>query len=375
MLVVHFDERVLEHDTGTALHETTASDWITAALPHTEGPLRVVAMRDVLARGPLSHLLEFRGGRPATLDELSSVHTMAYIEDVRLRASAGGGWVTGTTRISGNSWEPLLVAAGTSLEALDTVLSGTIPVAYALVRPPGHHAQSAQADGYCFFNHAALVAQHARDRGVARVLVIDWDVHHGNGTQDIFYERDDVLTISMHMNHGAWGPSHTQTGYRDEVGSGAGAGYNINVPLPLGAGDSAYLRAFDDVVRPAALRFQPELIVVASGQDASAFDPNGRHNVTMAGFHGLGLRCAELAQELSGGRIVGLQEGGYNPAYAAYCLLATLEGMLDVPPTSDPLAYVPEQNLGVEDVIRDAANQANLIPDRASQSPLTRKTT
>jgi len=358
MLTVHYDERVLEHDTGAALHEAAPSPWISAALPHTEGPQRISAMIDVLRNGPIASQVSFAGGREATIAELETVHDAAYIESVRAAAEAGGEWVTSTTLLSERSWQPLLVAAGTALDATDTVLSGRSPMAYALVRPPGHHAQRALADGYCFFNHAGLVAQRALDQGARRVMVVDWDVHHGNGTQDVFYDRADVLTISAHMNHGAWGPSHPQTGYRDEVGAGAGVGYNINVPLPLGAGDTAYLRVMDEVVLPAAERYRPDFLVLASGQDASAFDPNGRHNLTMAGFRQIGHRMKALADAHTGGRFVGVQEGGYNPAYAAYCLLATLEGVLDAPATADPLAYVPDQTIGLDDVIADAAVQA-----------------
>ncbi len=358
MLTVHYDERVLDHDTGTALHEAAPSPWITAALPHTEGPQRISAMIDVLRAAPLASQLSFAGGREATIAELETVHDAAYIESVRVAAEAGGEWFTATTLLSERSWQPLLVAAGTALEAADSVLSGRSSTAYALVRPPGHHAQRAMADGYCFFNHAGLVAQRALNSGAKRVMIVDWDVHHGNGTQDLFYDRSDVLTISAHMNHGAWGPSHPQTGYRDEMGAGAGAGYNINVPLPLGAGDAAYLRVIDEVVVPAAERYRPDFLVLASGQDASAFDPNGRHNVTMAGFRKIGHRMRVLADAHTDGRFVGVQEGGYNPAYAAYCLLATLEGVLGAPATPDPLAYVPDQTTGLDEVIADASAQA-----------------
>lgn len=355
MITVHYDERVLQHDTGRALHETAPGPWIQSPEPHTEGPARISAMADVLRRGPLRDRLRWEGGRAATLNELELVHDAAYIQDIQRRCETGGGWVTDTTRLGSASFEPLLVAAGTALEAGRTVLEGQSAMAYALVRPPGHHAQTAQVDGYCFFNHAALVAEQARRAGIARVMVVDWDVHHGNGTQDIFYRRDDVLACSLHMNHGPWGPSHPQTGWTDERGEGPGRGFNINVPLPLGAGDSAYLRAIDEVVAPAARAFRPGLIVAASGQDASAFDPNGRHNLSMSGFRGIGQRLAALAGECCEGRLVGVQEGGYHPSYAAYCLLATLEGLLGADPTGDPLAYVPDQELGVEDAINDAS--------------------
>jgi acetoin utilization deacetylase AcuC-like enzyme len=368
MISVHYDERVLAHDTGVALHEARPGPWITAPEPHTEGPARIAAMLDVLRNGPLAGRIDWRPGRLATDAELQRVHPRDHVERIRAACAAGGDWATPTTRLGAGSFEPLLAAAGTALEAGRRVLDGHAAVAYALVRPPGHHAQRTQIDGYCFFNHAALVVEQARDAGLRRVMTIDFDVHHGNGTQEIFYDRDDVLTTSVHMDHGAWGPSHPQTGGVEEIGTSDGRGFNINVPLPLGAGDTAYLRALDEVIAPAARSFRPELLVVASGQDASAFDPNGRHNVTMAGFRGIGRRIAALADELCGGRFVGVQEGGYNPSYAAYCLLATLEGVLDAEATPDPLAYVPDQTLGVDAVI-DAARAIALAVPLADVTP------
>lgn len=353
---IFWDERVLQHDTGLALHETVPPSWFDPRQAHTEGPERVATMVQLLGSGPLAKDLVWREGRLAGVDELTRVHDVDYVDDVARRCREGGGWVTGTTRLATGSWEPLLAAAGTALAAAESVLNGDTLRAYALVRPPGHHAQPAQADGYCFFNHAALVADLARRCGAERVAVVDWDVHHGNGTQDVFYDRDDVLTISLHMNHGAWGPSHPQTGQPDEHGVGKGVGHNVNVALPLGAGDTAYLRALDEVVAPLVDAYAPDLLVCASGQDAGAFDPNGRHNVTMKGFRGVGARMRHLADRLTGGRLVAVQEGGYNPAYAAMCLLATLEGLESVPAentTADPLAYVPDQLLGVDDAIND----------------------
>ncbi|WP_200330175.1 hypothetical protein [Leucobacter sp. L43] len=348
-LALHFDARVLDHDTGTAVHETAENPWFAAHEPHTEGRLRIERMHDVLERGPAADAVRFAPGRLAEEDELARVHDADYIREVRRFAESGGGWVTATTRLGAGSYDPLRAAAGTALAAAETVLSGAAPMAYALTRPPGHHAQRAQADGYCFFNGAALAADAARRAGAARVLVLDWDVHHGNGTQDIFFERDDVLTVSMHMDHGAWGASHPQTGRLEERGAGAGLGFNQNVPLPLGAGNTAYLRAFDEVIAPIAQWLGPEMIVCASGQDASAYDPNGRHNVSMPGFYGIGARVRALAEQYTDGRAILVQEGGYNPSYAPYCLLATIEGLLGRAATADPLAYVPDQLLGLDE--------------------------
>ena len=186
-------------------------------------------------------------------------------------------------------------------------------------------------------------------------------MHHGNGTQECFYDRSDVLTVSFHMRHGSWGPSHPQTGAPDEVGSAAGAGYNVNVELPAGTGDGGYLRAFEDVVVPVVDRFEPELLLVACGQDANQFDPNGRQSVTMAGFHRLGAAARELAERHCDGRVVFAQEGGYARSYSAFCLHATLAGALDVDDDlEDPCAYMPDDPGHADEEI--AAVRAALSP-------------
>jgi acetoin utilization deacetylase AcuC-like enzyme len=235
-----------------------------------------------------------------------------------------------------------LAAAGTAIAATDAVLEGRSEMAFALVRPPGHHAQPAQVDGYCVFNNAALAAERARRAGLERVAIVDWDVHHGNGNQACFYERGDVLTISLHMRTGLWGPSHPQTGSPHEVGLGEGQGANVNVELPAGSGDRTYELAFLDVVRPVLAQFGPDLIIGCCGQDASAFDPNGRQNVSMDGFRAIGRAIGDAARELCDGRLVLVQEGGYARTYAAFCLHATLEGVLGLPEPllAETLAYM-----------------------------------
>ncbi len=335
---------VLRHDTGKGVFEAAPSELIDRPEPHPEGPARVENMRSMLKRGPLKEHLAWHDGRAATDRELELVHSRDYIEAIRALAERGGGRITSTTVVSGQTFRAAAAAAGTVIAATEMVLEGSGRPSYALVRPPGHHAQPDQVDGYCFFNNVAIAAEVALAReGVDRVAILDWDVHHGNGTQQCFYDRDDVLTVSLHMNHGAWGPTHLQTGEADELGSGGGAGFNVNLNLPLGTGDGGYSRAMTRVVAPVVDAFGPDLIIVAAGQDPAQFDPNGRQAVTMAGFHELGRSARRLADQLCDGRLVIAQEGGYGPTYAAFCLHATLEGVLDRGLTlSDPLAYMPD---------------------------------
>jgi len=346
---VFWHDACLRHDTGAGVFDGGPSPLMSIPELHPENAERLLNMRGALARGPLADALHWRSSELATQEELATWHEPAYIEEVcelSGRAGAAGApvHVLGQTYVSGTTWESARAAAGAALAAADTVMSGETRVAYALIRPPGHHAGPASVDGYCFFNNSALAAQRARDRGAARVAIVDWDVHHGNGTQSGFSARADVLTISLHMDHRAWGRNHREDGIPDEVGEGEGAGFNVNVALPYGVGDRGYAAAFDQVVLPALRAFAPELIVGACGQDASQFDPNGRQCLTMAGFHAIGERLAGAAAELCDGRLVLCQEGGYGRTYSALCALETLAGILGrATGLQDPLAFLPDE--------------------------------
>jgi len=341
-LEVHWHPDVLAHDTGSGLFDAEDPGWLAVPELHAENAERVRNMESALREGPYRDHLTWRDGRHATVEELAWLHDPDYIEDVRTSCDEGRVF-TRTTLVAPGSWPAVLAAAGTAIGACDAVLDGDAAFAYALVRPPGHHASSRTADGYCFFNNTALAAENARRRGVGRVAILDWDVHHGNGTQTLFYERDDVLTVSWHMAHGSWGPSHPETGSPEEVGSGAATGYNVNVELPLGSGNHAYLTTFDEIVEPIVTAFGPDLIIVASGQDANQFDPNGRQCLTLAGFRGLGQRARALADRLGGGRMLLVQEGGYARTYSAACLLGTVGGVLGLDDiVEDPLSFLPD---------------------------------
>jgi acetoin utilization deacetylase AcuC-like enzyme len=340
---VFWHDDALRHDTGSGVFEQPPSPLLAEAELHPESALRLRNMKAILERGPLAERIRWREGRHADPEELALVHDPGYVESVREFCAAGGGVLTWSTPVTEESWPAALAAAGTTLAAAEAVLAGETAVAYALVRPPGHHAQPAQADGYCLFSNVALAAERARRAGVERVAVLDWDVHHGNGTQECFYDRADVLTVSLHMRHGAWSDAHPQTGAPDEVGSGAGEGRNVNIELPPGTGDGGYLRAFERVVVPVVDSFAPDLLLVACGQDANQFDPGGRQCVSMDGFRRLGEATRALAERHSGGRLVLAQEGGYARTYSAFCLHATLAGVLGAPQElEDPCAYLPD---------------------------------
>lgn len=344
-LHVFWEEGMLKHETGRGIFDTGSDPGFLDVLEnHPENADRVRNMVSILKRGPIAPFVAWHQGRPASVSELLSFHSSEYIKELEEADRAGGKMMCCGTFLNPGSWNAALLAAGTTLSAMKYILDGHGKIAYALVRPPGHHAQPTQADGYCFLNNAGLAVQLALDEGFRKVAVIDIDVHYGNGTAEGFYRSNKVLTISLHMNHGSWGPSHPQSGTHDELGEGDGFGYNMNIPLPNGSGDRAYMYAMQELVVPAVQKFGPDMIVLVVGQDSSAFDPNGRQCLTMDGYRQVAHIVRGLADTHCKGKLLVVQEGGYHITYAAYCLHATLEGALHLPSPllSDPIAYYRE---------------------------------
>ncbi|KAM0871421.1 hypothetical protein ACQ4PT_039401 [Festuca glaucescens] len=357
-LAVFWHEGMLAHDAGRGVFDSGRDPGFLDVLDqHPENADRVRNMLSILRRGPIAPFLSWHSGSPAHASELLSFHTPEYIDElVQANASGAKKFCEGTF-LNPGSWGAALLAAGTTLSAARHILDGHGKIAYALVRPPGHHAQPDHADGYCFLNNAGLAVQLALDSGRTKVAVVDIDVHYGNGTAEGFYRRDNVLTISLHMNHGSWGPSHQQCGLADEIGEGRGLGYNLNIPLPNGSGDAGYEYAMNELVVPAIDKFQPQLLVFVIGQDSSAFDPNGRQCLTMDGYRRIGQIMRSMANWHSDGQILIVQEGGYHITYSAYCLHATLEGVLglEAPLLDDPIAYYPEDEkytMNVVDIMK-----------------------
>lgn len=266
---------------------------------------------------------------PATEDDILRVHTSRHLEHIKQASAQDKGGFAGDheSPFGHGSYEIALLAAGGAIEALRAVVGGRVDNAYALVRPPGHHARPDYGMGFCIFGNAAVAIQNVRSTmGVERIAVVDWDVHHGNGTQEIFYADPDVLTISVHQD--SLYPA--DSGPMGERGEGAGVGANLNIPLPAGSGNGAYLETMRTVVVPALRAFRPDVIVVASGFDASAADPLGRMLVTASGYRQMTAVLLEAADELCGGRLMMTHEGGYSPTYVPYCGLAVLEEMSGV---------------------------------------------
>jgi acetoin utilization deacetylase AcuC-like enzyme len=271
--------------------------------------------------GLIDHLTLLRP-RAASEAELLRVHTPEHVENIRKLSETGYADAGGLTPLGTGSYEIGLLAAGGAIVATDAVLTAKVKNAYALIRPPGHHATRSSAMGFCLFANAAIAIEHARKvHRLARIAVVDWDVHHGNGTQSIFYADPGVLTISLHQDN-LFPPD---SGHLHETGDGAGAGYTLNIPLPAGSGNGAYLAAMERVVIPALQRFKPELIVVPCGFDASGMDPLGRQMVSSEGFRAMTRMILQAADILCSGRLVMTHEGGYSAAYVPYCGLAVLE--------------------------------------------------
>ena len=261
--------------------------------------------------------------RRATHDELATVHDRGYLMRLEALCANGGGWLDGDTTACRDSWDAAILAAGAGLAAVEALVRGDGDAAFLAVRPPGHHARAAGAMGFCLLNNVAVTAAALAARG-DRVLILDWDAHHGNGTQDIFIADPRVLYVSLHQ----W-PWYPGTGALDERGTDAGFGTNVNVPLPRGATGDVYQAAFSDVIEPAAERFAPDWVLVSAGYDAHRADPLTEMGLSAGDFVDLTARVRALAP--SRGRLVLFLEGGYDLEALRDCVEATASTLLGEP--------------------------------------------
>jgi len=275
---------------------------------HPERPERIAAIRDHLKRhGLLDRLLVVRP-EPCSIDLIARVHTREYIESIRRACERAPVQLDPDTAVSSGSWNAALLSAGGAVAACDAVVSGTARAAFVCTRPPGHHAESDRAMGFCLFNNIAVAARHLQDRHrLGRVLIVDWDVHHGNGTQHMFEDDDSVFYFSTHQY-----PFYPGTGSARESGTGRGAGHTLNYPMLAGSGDEEYIQVFREVLRPEIDRVQPEAILISAGFDAHRDDPLAGMAVTEKGYAAMTTILKEAADRHCDGRIVSLLEGGYN---------------------------------------------------------------
>ena len=288
---------------------------------HPDTPERILALEAALAQRDWLGW-ERREAPAATEAELELVHAPEYVREVRTLCDSGGGLIDPDTAIVPESWPAALHAAGGTCEMARALIAGDAPVAYCAIRPSGHHAERGRAMGFCVFDNVAVAAALAiQQLGLERVFILDWDVHHGNGTAELFRTRSDVLFASMHQS-----PLYPGSGPLSDAGSGAGEGYTINLPVPPGTAGELWMELFDRVVVPAARAYEPQLILVSSGFDAHAADPLAHCLLETETFVAMAARMRALAAELGVG--LGLvQEGGYQPAILAECVCAVLPAL------------------------------------------------
>lgn len=275
---------------------------------HPECPERLVAITQAFAEAKLSDILENLHVKP--VDELlfAEVHSEVHVDRIKEEASRAPAMIDGDTYVAHASYEAARMAAGAVVAAVDAVYSGQLTRAFCAVRPPGHHAEKEKAMGFCLFNNVAVGATYARRAyGLQRIAIVDWDVHHGNGTQAIFYEDPSVLFISTHES-----PLYPGTGQRTEIGNGAGQGYTLNIPMHAGDGDMEMETVFNKQIIPALDQFKPELLFISAGFDAHARDPLANMTVTSEGFGKLTRLVVQAAEKHCQGRVISVLEGGYH---------------------------------------------------------------
>jgi len=329
-----FDELYLQHDTGS----------------HPENAQRLVAVREHLAACGLLEQLRSIPARPATEEELLRVHAPELIARVRDTAARGGGFMGLDNVLSAKTYEAAVMAAGGAIAATEAVLRDDVSAAFALLRPPGHHATRSRALGFCFFNNIAVAAAWALDAGLAeRVAIVDYDVHHGNGTEEIFAEDPRVLYVSLHQY-----PLYPGTGHWRDKGRGAGEGSCLNIPLPPQTGDAGYRLAFDQLVVPALRRLHPDLLLGSAGYDAHWADPLSWMLLSLAGYRYVADALVSLADELCDGRLALVLEGGYRREILAHGVATTLSAMLRQP-YDDPYGPAKEPETSIEGLIRQIA--------------------
>jgi acetoin utilization deacetylase AcuC-like enzyme len=324
---------------------------------HPERPERLRAVAAAL--DGFGSALVHRAPRPATPEELYAVHDRAYVELVRRAAAAGAGQLDPDTYVSRASFDVALLAAGACADLALRVARGNARAGFAAVRPPGHHAEGDRAMGFCLFNNAAIAARAVqREAGVERVLILDWDVHHGNGTQHTFETDPSVLYVSTHQY-----PLYPGTGSAGEIGTGRGEGATLNVPMPAGCGDAEYVGVFQRIIAPAARAFRPDYWIVSCGFDAHEDDPLAAMRVTRSGYAAMTAIVRALAEDLSGGRMLFVLEGGYSLRGLAEGVGALLGGLVADAPAPPDAQGLPRGSVLEKLVARAALIHGARIPE------------
>ncbi|MFJ8235415.1 class II histone deacetylase [Ureibacillus sp. NPDC094379] len=331
-----YDESYFWHSVGDGSIVLRAEGWIEPDI-YAENPSTKRRVKNLLDRSGFIDKLETIKPRYATRDEIEYFHAPEYIDKVKLLSDTTGGDAGPFAIVGRGSYEIALLSVGGALAGIDAVMEDEVKNVYVLTRPPGHHAAREQGEGFCLFNNVAIAAHYARKKyGIKRIMIIDWDVHHGNGTESAFYNDPDILFFSIHQDGTIPG-----TGAKEMVGEGEGKGFNVNIPLPAGTGNAGYLHALEKIVVPIADQFKPELVIVSAGQDPSIFDPLGRMQVTAEGFYKITTIVKEIAKRHCDGRLVACHEGGYSSGYVPFCTLKVIESLSGLESgVEDPFQFI-----------------------------------
>jgi acetoin utilization deacetylase AcuC-like enzyme len=361
----HWNELYAWHDTGTGSGFLSTGGLVEPE-QHGESPATKRRLRNLLdVTGLLAQTTEIPG-RKATDEEILRVHSGGYLERVKRESEEGGGDGGELAPFGPGGIEICKLSAGGVIATVEAVWNGDVDNAYSLNRPPGHHAERDEGRGFCVFANIAIAVEHARQvLGLERIAIVDWDVHHGNGTEHAFYEDPGVLTISLHQD----GLFPAESGLIGDTGDGPGEGFCVNVPLPPGSGNGAYVAAIERVVVPAIEAFDPQLVIIASGLDASMMDPLAMMMVTSEGYREMTDAMVDLAARVCDGKLVAIHEGGYSSSYVPFCGAAVIEGLLGIEKVvEDPfieafrgIGYV-ELQPHQEKVVEAAAKVAKAIP-------------
>ena len=337
----YWDEKCFWHSGGNYALTMQVSDVVQPTpngLP--ENPETKRRLKNLMDVTGLLGQLHVQSAPPATTEQLNRIHPESYLKQFKEMSDNGGGELGLRTPFAQGGYEIAALSAGMATQAIADVMSGKFDNAYSLSRPPGHHSLPDFPNGFCLLNNIAIGTEEIiANHGAERVAILDWDVHHGNGTEAIYYDRNDVLTISIHQEHNY----PIDTGDVSDRGSGVGEGYNLNVPLPPGCGHAAYVETLERIVIPALTAFEPDIIIIACGLDAGPFDPLAHMLVTARSFAQMTNMLMEVAADMCGGKLVMVHEGGYSEAYVPFCGHAIISQLANSNITAaDPLAEILE---------------------------------